>query len=246
MDPSLVQPVPAAGVDAAAAARPRSRRGRLQKVSIAAGLVLLAAATLVFEMRTSRLQSALLSRFDRGFAYTVEPGAAAALPAPDGPYDARLGYTRLPEFRDRLEKQGFAVTAQARPSARMREAVARGIFPIYAEKSQAGLVVNDRLGRAIYEVAVPERVYESFAAIPAPVVRAVVFVENRDVLDAGRPYLNPAVEWPRLAKAVWVDVAGRFGRPGQSIGASTLATQIEKFRHSSEGRTRSSSEKLTR
>jgi RNA polymerase sigma factor (sigma-70 family) len=56
--------------------------------------------------------------------------------------------------------------------------------------------------------------------------------------------LNPAVAWHRLAKAVGVDTLSRLGQQGQVIGASTLATQIEKFRHAPEGRTRSSGEKL--
>src|SRR5262245_57198393 len=102
MEPTLVRPVPATGVDAADApvARPRSRRRtRLQRLTITAALALMLVAAVAFEMRTSRLQAATLSRFDRGIAFTVEPGPAAALKAPDGPYDARLGYTRVLEFQ---------------------------------------------------------------------------------------------------------------------------------------------------
>src|SRR5439155_489504 len=44
--------------------------------------------------------------------------------------------------------------------------------------------------------------------------------------------------------AVGVDILGRLGRQGQVIGASTLATQLEKFRHSPEGRTRSAGDKF--
>ena len=75
-------------------------------------------------------------------------------------------------------------------------------------------------------------------------MRTLLFIENREVLDARRPHLNPAVEWHRLAKAVGVDILGRLGRQGQVIGASTLATQLEKFRHSPEGRTRSAGDKF--
>src|SRR5262249_22855605 len=70
------------------------------------------------------------------------------------------------------------------------------------------------------------------------------FVGKWRIRAGERPRLNPAVEWPRLAKAIGFDVLGRLGRQGQPIGASTLATQIEKFRHSREGRTRSAREKL--
>ena len=98
----------------------------------------------------------------------------------------------------------------------MREIVGYGLFPIYHEKTRAGLRVNDRQGHALHESLVPERAYESFDSIPATVVQAVLFVENRELLDPRRPYLNPAVKWPRLAKAVGVEVAGalRPSRPG--------------------------------
>src|SRR5262249_27929619 len=70
------------------------------------------------------------------------------------------------------------------------------------------------------------------------------FVGKWRIRAGERPRRTPAVEWPRLAKAVGFDILGKFGRQGQPIGASTLATQLEKFRHSREGRTRSAGEKF--
>src|SRR5262249_49635955 len=60
----------------------------------------------------------------------------------------------------------------------------------------------------------------------------------RELLDNATPRRNPAVEWDRLLRAIWS--ATGSGGPG----GSTLATQIEKFRHSPEGITSSPTEKL--
>jgi membrane peptidoglycan carboxypeptidase len=218
---------------------------RLAAATIAALLLLGLVMAALFEMRNSKAQALLLSRWSRGITWTVESGPGTALRAPDaGPYDSRLGYTRLPVFLERLQGAGYAVDRQARPSPQMGRLVARGLFPIYREKSQAGLAVTDRRGESLYETHVPERVFESFDAIPPLIVKTLLFVENREILDSERPNLNPAVEWPRLAKAIGFDILGRLGREGQPIGASTLATQLEKFRHSPEGRTQSAREKL--
>ncbi len=249
MDPVLARPIPAEGVrgaDARPAPQPKvGLQARLVRLSIAAGVVLILALVALVEVRTSNLQALVLSRFDRELRFKLESGPGPDLRAPDGgPYDTRLGYTRLPDFVQRLQAVGYTIDGQARPSPRMRELVARGLFPIYPEKSQAGLSVVDRQGGSLYEARSPERAYESFDVVPPLVVRTLLFIENREVLDAQRPHLNPAVEWHRLAKAVGVDILGRLGRQGQVIGASTLATQLEKFRHSPEGRTRSGGDKF--
>ena len=122
--------------------------------------------------------------------------------------------------------------------------MARGLFPIYREKTQAGLRIVDGAGRVIHSGRYPDRIYESFEGIPPAVVSALLFIEDRQLLDEGRPYLNPAINWGRLARAVVVDARARLGSDARVIGASTLATQIEKFRHSPDGRTPSAREKL--
>src|SRR6185437_13526070 len=48
---------------------------------------------------------------------------------------------------------------------------------------------------------------------------------------------NPAIEWKRFALAAAGQVAGLLVSDADAGGASTLATQIEKFRHSPGGRT---------
>jgi membrane peptidoglycan carboxypeptidase len=248
MDPTLAPTLRSPGLESAH--RPATRRrARWWKrvVRLSAVALLLGVLTLVAfaEMRTSNLQALLLSTWSRQMTWTVEPGAGPTLRAPAaGPYDTRLGYNRLPVFIQRLQHVGYTVDRQARPSARMGRLVETGLFPIYREKNQAGLSVTDRLGESLYAARTPERVFETFDAIPPLIVRTLLFIENREILDAQRPRMNPAVEWLRLARAIGFDLLGRLVRQGQPIGGSTLATQLEKFRHSREGRTRTPGDKL--
>nr|BFE94571.1 hypothetical protein GCM10020185_51070 [Pseudomonas brassicacearum subsp. brassicacearum] len=75
------------------------------------------------------------------------------------------------------------------------------------------------------------------------VVQSLLFIENRFLLDPKQPLANPAVDWPRFGMAAWSQVAKLLSLPGQSAGGSTLATQLEKYRHSPEGLTVSGAEK---
>ncbi len=211
-------------------------------VGLAAGLLALFA---VSEARTSRLQARFISDWSADISYALEPGPAAdPIRSARGPYDLRLGYARIPEWVPALEARGFEIKAQAGGSPRALRAAALGLFPIYPEKAQAGLTVTDRAGRVYYGARHPERVYPTFESIPAPIVRALLFIENRELLDPGTPYRNPAVEWDRLAGSLLKFTARQFGAAGSIAGASTLATQIEKFRHSPDGLTRSPGDKL--
>ena len=212
-------------------------------------LVLAALAALAWwihdEIRTSRRQADWLHRWAKPATFELEPGASPnpRFPA-DGPYDARLGYHQLPQLTERLQGQGFAVTAQARLSPRMVELADEGLFLPYAEKTQAGLTVDDCRGEPLFEARVPARAYARFEAVPPLLVQALLFIENRDLLDAQQPRLNPALDWSRLSRAVvdlvWHKLDARHASPG----GSTLATQIEKYRHSPDGRTDSVRDKL--
>lgn len=73
---------------------------------------------------------------------------------------------------------------------------------------------------------------------------SLLFIEDRGLLDASRPNANPAVDWPRFTKAAISQLEKRLGLGGQAAGGSTLATQVEKYRHSPEGRTGDPQEKI--
>jgi membrane peptidoglycan carboxypeptidase len=102
----------------------------------------------------------------------------------------------------------------------------------------------DRDQNPVYEATYPDRPYKDFAAIPPLVVDSLLFIEDHDLLDQQNPRRNPAVEWSRFMLAVGGRIAGIIDRRFREGGASTLATQIEKFRHSQGGRTLGVGEKI--
>jgi len=232
----------------AGAPRPWSARLRLllqRRYVLIPLIALVAALAALVEMRTSAGQALVLSRMAAWLAYRVEEGASPAIRFPrTGPYDARLGYTRLGGFIERLEGAGYRVERQARLSPGLDRLAAWGVAVPYHEKTRAGLEVLDREDRRLYATRYPGQVYVRFEAVPPLLVNTLLFIENRELLDAGHPYRNPVVDWRRLAKAIGIEALGRVGGDRASIGASTLPTQLEKLRHSPDGRTRSPSDKL--
>ena len=222
-----------------------SRKGRWFMLVLLAGLLCGLAWVLTDEVQTSRWQAHWLSRLAPELHYTLEPGASPHIRFPgDGPFDERLGYHRLPERVQRLQQQGFVVTAQARMSPRMLEVVDQGLFAPYHEKSLVGLDLLDCREQPLAAARYPQRSYSQFDAVPALLVDALLFIENRELLDPRFPKRNPAVEWDRFGKAVADQALRRIHDGHAAAGGSTLATQIEKYRHSPEGRTDSGAEKL--
>ncbi len=196
------------------------------------------------EARTSRWQSEWLTRLAGEATFSLAPGPSPAVRFPEaGPFDRRLGYDRLPEWMKKLEAQGFVVTAQARMSPRMLDLIERGLFPPYAEKTQAGLELQGCRGESLYASPHPERIYATYANAPRLVVEMLVFIENRQ-LFAPEATRNPAVEWRRLGRAAFDQMLRRIVSSHPAAGGSTLATQIEKYRHSPGGRTGSLEDKV--
>jgi len=96
----------------------------------------------------------------------------------------------------------------------------------------------------IYAFRYPYRHFESFDSVPPVLVQALLFIENRDLLDEKRPHMNPAVDWVRFTRAVLGQVGSKLHPEMDTPGGSTLATQIEKYRHSPDGITQDAREKL--
>jgi membrane peptidoglycan carboxypeptidase len=106
------------------------------------------------------------------------------------------------------------------------------------------LLILDRDREPLFSARYPQNIYHTFEGVPPLVVHTLLFIENRKILDDESPYQNPAVEWNRLAKAAG-DLAINKVYPAHPVsGGSTLATQLEKVRHSSAGRTASTLEKF--
>ncbi len=197
------------------------------------------------ETRSSYLQARLFSNLDQAMAFTVAPGPSQTVQFPkNGPHDERLGYAELPDFVASLTARHYAVDSQVQWSPGLARFVNLGAFPVYPEKDQAGLRISDRNGDRLYAAQFPERVYHGFAKIPDVVVRSLLFIEDRYLLDPGQPQRNPAIEWQRFALAAAGRVASLAVPHLREGGGSTLATQIEKFRHSPHGLTGGVGEKL--
>ncbi|MHC6075298.1 transglycosylase domain-containing protein [Ralstonia solanacearum] len=197
------------------------------------------------ELQTSALQADYLAHFGQGLSFSLRPGPGPSVQYPNvGPYDRRLGYSQLPVYLERLRTRGYTVVEQAVPSATMNAVINFGLNAPYHEKSQAGLQVLDAGNRLLYLARYPERIYTSFDAVPPALVDALLYIENRMLLDTSQPKRNPAVEWGRFSRVVWDRVMHLANPEHESPGGSTLATQIEKYRHSPEGRTESARGKL--
>ena len=233
-------------VRSALAAPPPSLRKRSRSALIVLLLVLLSLAMwwMLNEVRTSSLQARYFSNLVSKLAYRVEAGPSDSIRYPqESPYDERLGYANLPDYLGKLKQRDYEVTSQARFSPEMVELADQGIFTTYREKTNAGLAILDCRSEPLFTASFPERFYDSFDVAPQVLIHSLLFIENRELLDPAYPKRNPAVEWDRLSKAVLDKSLNVFGghRTG---GGSTLATQIEKYRHSPEGRTGSMPDKL--
>jgi len=220
------------------------RRFWLRRILLV-GLPVTAMLLITLETRTSWVQSRVLAFVAAKSTYTVLPGSSPATPYPDaGPYDQRLGYSRGSAFSQRLQHFGYDLKAQARGSQFSTWLARAGVYPIYHEKAQAGLEILDRQNRPSFSFSDPRQVYPDFDAIPPLVVRSLLFIENRGLLNPDEPYQNPVIEWDRLARASIDFTIHQVDRRHPVIGGSTLASQLEKMRHSPEGRTHSATEKL--
>ena len=226
--------------------RPRARVKLwriLLATSAATGAVL--AGLAFYESKTSYLQSRVFTDAAQRQYWTMNAGPSEQIAFPgQGPYDLRLGYSRLPAFTERLRRSGLQLEAQARWSPEMVAAADAGLFVPYHEKMRAGLTVEDRDGGTMSHAVWPERVYPTFREIPRLVRDTLVYIENRELLSPETPTQNPAVEWDRLAFAVSQLALKQVDGDRKVPGASTLATQLEKFRHSPEGRTHGAKDKL--
>jgi membrane peptidoglycan carboxypeptidase len=205
----------------------------------------LLALLILNEVFQSTIQSLYLSYFTSKLKYEIVDGTSSNVAfGANGPFDQRLGYSKLDALVKSAVNNDYQVKKQASLTDDHIQIIKKGIFPIYIEKSQTGLRLYDKDEKIFYQSLYPTKVYASFSEIPSLVVKTLLFIENRELLDNRYPGRNPAVEWDRFGKAI-VDLGLKLVKPSHKVaGGSTLATQIEKFRHSPEGRTTGAKEKL--
>ncbi|WUR14479.1 transglycosylase domain-containing protein [[Empedobacter] haloabium] len=224
----------------------KSKRSRNAFIVLMLVLLSLAIWWLVQEVRTSKMQASYFSGIVKQLHYKVEPGPSKSIRFPkDSPYDERLGYANMPDYLARLKQRDYEVTAQARFSPKMLQLADMGVFTTFREKTRTGLTIYDCRAQPLFTASYPERIYPGFEQAPTALIHSLLFIENRELLDNKYPTRNPAVEWDRLSKAILEKSASAVGLAGsRAAGGSTLATQIEKYRHSPEGRTGSMKDKL--
>jgi membrane peptidoglycan carboxypeptidase len=225
----------------------RTSRVKLVLFASAVGIGALLGWAVVHEVRTSALQAKFFSEMARKVSYRMAPGPSDSIRFPAAsPYDLRLGYASLPAYLQRLQTRDYAIAAQARISPKMAELADLGLYATYPEKTGAGLEILDCRSQPLFSARFPVRAFEKFDAAPPLLVQSLLFIENRELLDPAYPKRNPAIEWDRFSKAVFDKSLQSVGLSGggRVAGGSTLATQIEKYRHSPEGRTSSLEDKL--
>lgn len=223
---------------------PKTRRRRYWLLGTVL-IVALAVAVAAYADLPSRASAGLLARYVEQITFVVDSGPAESPAVPGaGPMDVRFGYTAIPSMVARLQERNFVIAAQASVSERFNRVANLGLFPPYDEPVQAGLTLLGRSGTLLSTTRFPAAVYASFDDIPAPVRETLLFLENRELLDDRNPYRNPAIEWDRFAAAVTNFAGARVLGSGGRFGASTLATQLEKVRHSPGGVTRSPGDKV--
>ena len=219
-----------------------------RRILIGFGILLLTlglVGLVAYELVSSALEAQFLARTAQKMTWQIRPGPSDRIRYPGrGPYDIRLGYSKLPDYLARLQKADWEIDQQAKISIHMARAGDLGLFLPYHEKDQAGLSLLDSNGKPLYQGLHPTRVYGRFEDIPKVLVDVLLHIENRELLTEQFPTRNPAVEWDRLAQAVLEKGISLVDTSRNVPGGSTLPTQIEKYRHSPEGLTASMGEKL--
>ena len=107
-----------------------------------------------------------------------------------------------------------------------------------------GLSIQGQHDRMFYQARFINQLFKKYEDVPPIVIQTLLIMENRELGDVSHSYGNPVIEWDRLAKAGMLYIAHKVGLPAAREGGSTLATQLEKYRHSANGRTNSVTDRL--
>jgi len=166
-------------------------------------LIIVLVGLIAWELLSSALEAKYLAQAAQKMTWQIRPGPSERIRYPgQGPYDVRLGYSKLPVYLARLDKAGWRIDQQARISVRMARAADLGLFLPYHEKDQAGISLLDSDGTPLYQGLHPTRVYSRFEDIPKVLVDGLLYIENRELLTEQFPTRNPAVEWGPARQAL--------------------------------------------
>jgi membrane peptidoglycan carboxypeptidase len=202
-------------------------------------------AAVFVEVHTSLIQSWIFTRTNESLSFNLEPGRSPQIAFPrSAPVDDRRGYSKLPQLLSRIEAQGYRTTHQSQQSEMTIKLINRGISPPYLEPPDAGIEIRGADGSSLFRYAQSDFLFEKIDDIPTLLVQTLLFLENRDLDRPSAPWQNPVIEWDRLLKAGLLYLGSKLYLPISVQGGSTLAVQLEKFRHSPNGRTDTPLEKF--
>jgi membrane peptidoglycan carboxypeptidase len=196
------------------------------------------------EFKTSELQAKYFHAYSKKVTSEVKPGTGEPYPAPQGPYDKRLGYADLPLYHERLLQRGYLQKTHSEISEEGYELLDYGLTFPYRAKTRTGLSIKGQHLEPLYSFNEPRWIFPDFESISSLIVNTLLFIEDRSLLDKKHPKKNPAVEWDRFFKALSDLVLNKLVSQRKVPGGSTLATQIEKYQHSSGGRTSTPGDKI--
>ena len=208
-------------------------------------LLAIIAAGVFVEIQTSLLQSWFFTSTNERLFYNLKDGRSDEILFPRAaPFDDRRGYSKLAAFQSKLEAQGYKVSQQTRQSETMLTLLERGVSPPYLERPNTSLEIMGADGTPLFRYAQSDFLFEKLDGIPPLLVKTLLFLENRDLDRPATSWQNPVIEWDRTFKAALFYIGAKLQLPIAVQGGSTLAVQLEKFRHSPNGRTDSPGEKL--
>src|SRR5262245_30569399 len=206
---------------------------------------LIIAVGVFVEIQTSVLQSWFFTSTNERLFYRLKDGRSEEILFPrSAPFDDRRGYSKVPTFQARLEAQGYRVSQQIRQSETMVTLLERGISPPYLERPDTGLEITGADGTMLFRYVQSDFLFKKIDDIPPLLVKTLLFLENRDLDRPATSWQNPVIEWDRIFKSALFYVGSKLQLPVPVQAGSTLAVQLEKFRHSPNGRTDSPLEKV--
>ncbi|KKO48038.1 glycosyl transferase family 51 [Arsukibacterium sp. MJ3] len=190
------------------------------------------------ESRNHYYQSTFWHWYANKLTYKVQQGAASQITFPaTGPFDQRFGYSQLANWSNTLPGAGFAISQQSQFSDSLQRYTGYGFTPPYQEKSSAGLSITGCQLQPLYSTQAPAMQYDHLYNVAPLIIQSLLFVEDRSLLSPQHIKANPVLNLPRLAAAIWSQLQRAVGIPAAAAGGSTLATQMEKYRHSPQGLT---------
>lgn len=198
-----------------------------------------------YELRTSTIQAKLFHSLAKNVKFEIKTGKGTLIEAPNGPYDIRLGYNRINEFVNSLERDSYKQDTHAVLSEEGNSLLKYNLNIPYKEKAQAGLRLNAFDGSILHTFKEPTWIFPTLNEISPYITNTLLFIEDRNLLNPLKPSHNPAVEWDRFLKATNDLILKKVFGHRDVPGGSTLATQIEKFRHSPDGLTLKPIQKIT-